>query len=118
MNDGFDHESILKRIQTIEEFFQFIGLKKTKELGVTWDLDSYIKYTPIKDNYIINFRGENRVLINVEIGIVGGLLFVMSGKMGVSVYESIKTDYDFAAKYEDFKFFTEEYRNWTIENIL
>ncbi len=113
-----DHEIILKKIEQIEEFFKSIGLKKVSDIPKDWDLDSYYKYQPINNNYIVNYRGENRVLINVEVGIVGGILFVLSGKMGVSVYESIKTDYDFKAKYEDSQLFKNEFRNWSIDNIL
>lgn len=113
-----DHQEILNKIETIDIFFKSIGLKKTRDLGLTWNLDSYYKYQPLKDNYTVNFKGENRVLINVEVGIMGGILFVLSGKMGVSVYESIKTDYDFKFKYEEGQFFKDEFRDWTIENVL
>lgn len=113
-----DHQQILDKIKIIDLFFNSIGLKKTKDIGTTWDLDSYIKYEPIKNNYIINYKGEDRVLINVEVGIASGLLFVLSGKMGVSVYESIHTDYDFKAKYENSYFFRNQYRDWILENVL
>ena len=113
-----DHKEILDKIELIEIFFGSIGLKKVKDIGTTWDLDSYIKYHPIEDNYIVTYKGEDRVLINIEVGIMGGILFVLSGKMGVSVYESIKTDYNFVSKYEDGHFFQNEYRDWILENVL
>lgn len=113
-----DHKQILDKIDVIDLFFKSIGLKKISDIGLTWDLDSYIKYQPIKNNYIVNYKGEDRVLINVEVGIVSGILFVLSGKIGVSVFESIKTDYDFKSKYEDGQFFKDQYRDWIIENVL
>ena len=113
-----DHKNVLNKIDLIDNFFKSIGLKKVRELDTTWDLDSYIKYQPIEDNYTINYKGEKRVLINVEVGIVSGILFILSGKMGVSVYESVKTDYDFKGKFDDVSLLKDEFRNWSIDNIL
>jgi hypothetical protein len=113
-----DHKEILNRIDQIDFFLKSNGFKKTRDLGKTWDLDSYYKYEPIESNYTLKYRGENRVLINIEVGIVSGILFVLSGKIGVSVYETIKTDYDFKFKYEEGYFFKDELRDWNIKNIL
>lgn len=113
-----DHEHILKKIQKIECFLKSIGFVKTRDLPSDWNLDSVIKYEPIASNFTIDYNGEKRVLINIDIAIMGGIFFVMSGKYGVSVFETIITDYDLVAKYEDFRFFIDEYRNWNIENVL
>ena len=113
-----DHATILKRIKEIEAFFEAIGLKKIRDFPTEWDLDSVIKYEPIETNYTITYKGEQRILINVDIGIMGGILFVLSGKYRVSVFESVKTDYDFKGKYEDFQFFKEQFRNWRISEML
>ena len=113
-----DHAIILKKIERIEEFFKSIGLKKVTDIPKDWDLDSYIRFEPIQNNYVINYKGENRVLLNVNIYIASGLNFVLSGKIGVSVFETIPTDYDFKVKYEEGSFFKEEFRNWMIEKVL
>ena len=113
-----DHAIILKKIERIEEFFKSIGLKKVTDIPKDWDLDSYIRFEPIQNNYIVNYKGEDRVLLNVNIYIASGLHFVLSGKIGVSVFETIPTDYDFKCKYEDSTFFKDELRNWNLKKVL
>lgn len=113
-----DHQQILDRIVEIEEFFKSIGLKKVTDIPKDWDLDSYIKFEPIQNNYIVNYKGEDRVLLNVNIYIASGLHFVLSGKMGVSVFETIPTDYDFKVKYGEGEFFKDKFRDWKINNLL
>lgn len=113
-----DHGEVIKKIERIEKFFPTIGLKKTRDLPINWNLDSVIKYEPIKSNYTLNYKGQDRILISVDIGIMGGVAFVLSGKIGTSVYETIRTDYDFVGKYESVVFFKDELRNWIIDHIL
>ena len=112
------HQEILDKIEIIKEFFESIGLKMVYDFPKDWDLDSYIRFEPIKNNYIINYKGEDRVLLNVNIYITTGVHFVMSGKIGVSVYETISTDYDLKLKYEDAGILTNELRNWNINKII
>jgi hypothetical protein len=38
--------------------------------------------------------------------------------MGVSVFETISTDYDFKTKYEDGVIFKNQLRDWKINNLL
>ena len=113
-----DHEIILKKIEVLKDFFESIGLKMMGDFPKDWDLDSYISFEPIQDNYIVNYKGEDRVLLNVNIYIASGLHFVLSGKIGVSVFETISTDYDFKCKYEDSDFFKDEMRDWKIKKVL
>ena len=113
-----DHAIILKKIEVLKDFFELIGLKMMYDFPKDWDLDSYISFEPIQNNYIVNYKGEDRVLLNVNIYIASGLNFVLSGKMGVSVFETIPTDYDLKVKYEEGSFFKEEFRNWMIEKVL
>ena len=113
-----DHKKILEKIKEIEDFFTYIGLKKVQDFPKNWDLDSFIKFKPIQDNYIINYKGEDRVLMSASVYIVGGLHFVMSGKMGVSVYETVKTNYDLSASYDDAQFFKTELRDWKLKKFL
>ena len=113
-----DHAIILKKIEQIEEFFKSISLEKVSDIPKDWDLDSYIRFEPIQNNYIVNYKGEDRVLLNVNIYITSGLNFVLSGKIGISVFETIPTDYDFKCKYEEGQFFVGELRNWNINRII
>ena len=112
------HQEILDKIEIIKEFFESIDLKQLSDFKKTWDLDSYIKFEPIKNNYIINYKGEDRVLLSVNIYIISGLHFVLSGKIGVSVYETIPTDYDFKCKYEEGNFFKSELRDFRLRKVL
>ena len=112
------HQEILDKIEIIKKFFESIGLKMIYDFPKDWDLDSYIKFEPIKNNYIVNYKSEDRVLLGVNIYIISGVHFVLSGKIGVSVYETISTDYDFKCKYEEGQFFVKELRNWNINNVL
>jgi|LakMenEpi03Aug12_release.lakeMendotaPanAssembly.Ray.scaffolds.fasta_scaffold318392_2 hypothetical protein len=113
-----EHQIILDKIEKIKIFFESIGLKMIYDFPKDWNLDSYIKFEPIKNNYIINYKGEDRVLLSVNIYIASGLHFVLSGKIGVSVYETIPSDYDFKCKYEDSDFFKSELRDFKINNLL
>jgi hypothetical protein len=112
------HQEVLDKIEIIKEFFESIGLKMVYDFPKDWDLDSYIKFEPIKNNYIINYKGEDRVLLNVNIYITTGVHFVMSGKIGISVYETISTDYDFKGKYEKGDIFKSELRDWRLKKVL
>ena len=114
----FKHQKILDRIVEIEEFFKSISLEKVSDFPENWDLDSHIRFEPIQNNYIVNYKGEDRVLLNVNIYITSGLNFILSGKMGVSVFETIPTDYDFKTKYEESEFFKDQLRDWKINNLL
>ena len=113
-----DHEIILKKIEVLKDFFESIGLKMMYDFPKDWDLDSYISFEPIQNNYIVKYKGEDRVLLNVNIYIASGLHFVLSGKMGVSVFETISTDYDFKCKYEEDEIFKDEIRDWKIKKVL
>ena len=113
-----DHEIILKKIEVLKDFFESIGLKMMYDFPKDWDLDSYISFEPIQDNYTVNYKGEDRVLLNVNIYIASGLHFVLSGKMGISVFETISTDYDFKCKYEEDEIFKDEIRDWKIKKVL
>lgn len=113
-----DHQKILNRIDEIEVFFEAIGLKKTRDLPENWDLDSTTRFEPKKSPFIINYRNEDRVLLHIDVYIASGIHFVMRGDKGVSVYETIKTDYNFQSIYQESSFFKEEYRDWKIEYLI
>lgn len=113
-----DHKIVLDKIEILKDFFKSIGLSMSYDLPKNWDLDSYIRFEPIQNNYVINYKGEDRVLLNVNIYIASGLNFILSGKMGVSVFETIPTDYDFKVKYEDGEILKNELRDWKINNLL
>ena len=113
-----DHVTILKKIEVLKDFLESIDLKMIYDFPKDWDLDSYISFEPIQNNYIVNYKGEDRVLLNVNIYITSGLHFVLSGRMGVSIFETIPTDYDFKCKYEDSEFFKGELRDWKLKKVL
>jgi len=112
------HQEVLDKIEIIKEFFESIGLKMIYDFPKDWDLDSYITFKPIQNNYIINYKGEDRVLLHVNIYIISGLHFTLSGKIGVSVYETISTDYDFKCKYDEGNFFKDELRDYRLKKVL
>ena len=113
-----DHAIILEKIEILKDFFESIGFEMIYDFPKDWDLDSSMRFVPIKDNYIVNYKGEDRVLLQVNIYIISGLHFVLSGKIGISVFETIPTDYDFKCKYEEGQFFVGELRNWNINRII
>jgi hypothetical protein len=111
------NQEILDKIEIIKEFFESIGLKMIYDFPKDWDSETHIRFIPIEDNYTVNYKGEDRVLLGVNI-YIGSLHFSLSGKIGVSVFENIITDYDFICKNEEGHFFIEELRNWKINNVL
>ena len=113
-----DHAIILKKIEVLKDFFELIGLKMIYDFPKDWDLDSYISFEPIQNNYIVNYKGEDRVLLNVNIYIASGLHFVLSGKMGVSIFETIPTDYDLKCKYEEDEILKSEFRDYRLKKVL
>jgi hypothetical protein len=114
-----DHAEILIQIESIKDFFHSIGLEKIKDIPQeNWDLDSSYKFIPAKDRFTITYLGKERVLLSVNVFIVGGVHFNLSGKIGVSVFETIPTDYDFKVKYEDGGILKNEFRDWKINNLL
>jgi hypothetical protein len=111
------HQESLDKIKIIKEFLESIGLKMIYDFPKDWDSETYMRFVPIEDNYIVNYKGEDRVLLGVNI-YIGSLHFSLSGKIGVSVFESIITDYDFKCKYEDNNFFKDELRDYRLKKVL
>jgi hypothetical protein len=114
----FDHSKILDRIELIKDFFYSIGLEKIRDIPKDWNLDSSYKFIPTKNNFTITYLGRERVLLSVDVFIVGGLHFIMRGTSDVSVYETIKTDYNFKATHHNDSFFKDTFRDWQIEQLL
>ena len=112
-----DHEIILKKIEVLKDFFESIDLKMIYDFPKDWDSETYVRFVPIKDNYTLNYKGEDRVLLGVNV-YIGSLHFFLSGKMGVSVFETILTDCDLKVKYEDGEIFKDEMRDWKIKKVL
>ena len=111
------HQESLDKIKIIKEFFESIGLKMIYDFPKDWDSETHIRFIPTEDNYTVNYKGEDRVLLGVNI-YIGSLHFSLSGKIGVSVFESIITDYDFKCKYEDNNFFKDELRDYRLKKVL
>jgi hypothetical protein len=112
------HQESLDKIKIIKEFFESIGLKMIYDFPKDWDSETYMRFVPIEDNYIVNYKGEDRVLLNVNIYSASGLHFSLSGKIGVSVFETVLTDYDFKCKYEDGELFKDELRDYRLKKVL
>ena len=112
-----DHVTILKKIEVLKDFFESIDLKMIYDFPKNWYSETYVRFVPIKDNYIVNYKGEDRVLLAVNV-YIGSLHFFLSGKIGVSVFETILTDCDLKLKYEGGEIFKDEMRNWKIKNLL
>ena len=115
-----DHKIVLDKIKEIEIFFNHLGLKKVKDLPKDWNLDSCINYVTKDFNFTVNNRGDERILIGIDVKIMGGLEFILSGKYKpeIKVYEKVQTDYDFRCKYYEHQFFTSEFRDYKINNFL
>jgi len=111
------HQESLEKIKIIKEFFESIGLKMIYDFPKDWDLETYMKFEPIQNNYMINYKGEDRVLLYVII-YIGSLHFFLSGKIGVSIFESIITDYNFKCKYEEGEIFKDELRDYRLKKVL
>lgn len=115
----FEHQQILDKIELIKLFFESIGLKMTKDFPKeNWNLDSSYQFKPIKENYFIYYNNEKRILLGVEVFIVGGLKFTFSGQIGTTIYETVTTDYDFNFSYEEGQFFKEDFRNFKLNYLL
>jgi hypothetical protein len=114
------HNEILERIQEIEVFFEHLGLLKKNGFTENWNLDSNIKYAPKDFSFLVNYNNQERILIHIDINIISGLIFTFSGtyKPELHVYEQIHTDYYFKHKYRDFKFFTQELRDFELKKLL
>lgn len=114
----FDHQKILDKIETIRSFFQSIGLKEIESIPENWNLDSSYHYVPIENHYTINWKGEERILTSVNIFLVGGIHFMLSGKMRNLVSETIQTDYDLKSVYHTDTLFKKEFRDWKIKQLV
>jgi hypothetical protein len=115
---NFSHKEIINKIDFLDSFLKSLGFKKTKDLEEKWNLDSCYIYQPIESNYTIYFNGQDRTLIYIEIGIVSGITLNLSGRLGLSVFESIRTDYDFRSFDGNNNFFANELRNFLIDGVL
>lgn len=119
-----DHAIILKKIEVLKDFFESIDLKMIYDFPKDWYSDSYVRFVPIKDNHILNYKGEDRVLLAVNV-YIGSLHFFLlpfpcnlSGKIGVSVFETILTDCDLKLKYEDGEILKSEFRDYRLKKVL
>jgi len=112
------HQEILDRIEEIKIFLNSIGFKQTNDFPNDWNLDSTMDFV-VDDplHYTTTYKNVSRVVLKIEVGIMGGILVLLSGKYGSSVFESIRTDFNFKAKYEEGQFFVEELRNWNINKL-
>jgi hypothetical protein len=113
-----EHQQILDKIDLIKLFFESIGFKMTRDFPKKWNLDSSYQFKPIKENYFIYYNNEKRLLLHVDVFIVGGLRFTLSGQIGATIYETVSTDYDFNFSYEKGQFFKEEFRNFKLNYLL
>ena len=71
----FEHQQILDRIIEIEKILIHLGFEKKNDFPKNWNLDSTMKFTPKNDNFTVNYKNQNRVLMSIEVGIVSGLIF-------------------------------------------
>jgi len=114
----YEHQKIIDKIEIIQDFFKSIGLEKIKDIPKDWNLDSSYKFIPTKNNFTISYLGKERELLSVDVFIVGGLHFNMRATSDVSVYETIKTDYNFQAIHQQGYFFKDKFRDWQIKQLL
>ena len=88
-------KEILDRFPIIKEFFMSFGYPEPtyidRGLDSFWGFSNY----PMQ----IEYGGQIRTCIQIKYQIIGGIIFVFSGKIGISVYDYVHTDYDFNLKY-------------------
>lgn len=113
-----NHIEVLNKINQIQKFFESIGLKLINDLPDDWDLDSCYKFVPKETNFKIRWNGDDRILLSVNVFLVGGIHFMVSGKMWSSVSETIQTDYDFKVKYHNATLLSEYLRDWKIKQLV
>lgn len=113
----FEHQQILDRIIEIEKILIHLGFEKKNDFPKNWNLDSTMKFTPKNDNFTVNYKNQNRVLMSIDVGIVSGLIFTLSGsyKPNGNIWEQIYTDYFFKDKFHNHQFFVEELRDFKIK---
>jgi hypothetical protein len=112
------HQEVLDKIEEIKIFLKSIGFKQTNEFPDDWNLDSRIAFLPEKSRYLTIYKNDERIVLRIEVEIMGGILVVLSGKYGLSVFQSIRTDYDFKVKHEEGEIFKSELRDFRLRKVL
>jgi hypothetical protein len=112
------HQEVLDKIEDIKIFLKSIGFKQTNDFPDDCNLDSRIAFLPEKSRYLTVYNNNERIVLRIEVEIMGGILVVLSGNYGSSVFESIRTDYDFKLKNGEGDIFKSELRDFRLRKVL
>ena len=119
--EGPTSKEIMAKLPQMTEFFQYLGYS-----GPTFidkGLDSYWGFMnhPIQ----IEYDGEMRTCIQIKYQLIGGIIFVFSGKMGIAAFDDVHTDYDFNIKYQrndkwkhSGKLLEHEFRDFKLKKLI
>jgi len=118
-------KEILDRLPIVSEFFQSLGF--SEPIYIENGLDSFwaFKNFPLDFPLDIEYGGEMRTCIQIKYQLIGGIIFVFSGKIGKLPFEDVHTDYDFNLKYHrNYKWqhsgqlLQSEYRDFKLKKLI
>lgn len=79
-------------------------------------LDSFWGFN--NNGFHLEYRNESRICIQVMYQIIGGVIFVLSGKITGSTYEHIYTDYDLRLRWEKGYILKKEFRDFKLKKLI
>lgn len=120
MND-LSSKEILDRFPIIKEFFMSLGYSEPtffdRGLDSFWGFSNY----PMQ----IEYGGEIRTCIQIKYQLIGDIIFILSGKIGISAFDDVHTDYDFNLKYHlndrwqySDQLLQKEYRDFKLKKLI
>ena len=107
-------KEILDRFELIKEFFMSLGF--SEPIYIEKGLDSFWGFN--SSTFQIEYKNESRVCIQIKYQIIGGIIFVFSGKITGSVYEHIYTDYDLNLRWEKGHILQTEFRDFKLKKLI
>jgi hypothetical protein len=105
---------ILDRFELIKEFFMSLGF--SEPTYIERGLDSFWGFNI--SVFHLEYKNESRACIQVMYQIIGGVIFVLSGKITGTTYEHIYTDYDFRLRWEKGHILQTEFRDFKLKKLI
>jgi hypothetical protein len=113
--DELTSKEILDRFPIIKQFFKSLGY--SEPTFIDRGLDSYWGFMnyPLE----IEYGGEIRTCIQIKYKLIGGIIFVFSGKIGNLPFEDVHTDYDFNIKWQQkYQLLQSEFRDFKVKKLI
>ena len=79
-------------------------------------LDSFWGFN--NNGFELEYQNESRVCIQIMYQIIGGVIFVLSGKITGTPYEHVYTDYDFNLRWEKGHILQTEFRDFKLKKLI